>query len=184
MRAKQQGFTLIELMVIVAIIAIIGALALPSMLRSKITANEASAISTMKAILTGEEQIKMDEGAYGNLDQLRAGGYISFRVVDFIVDQPPPPHTVWVGKKADYEFHVMSKPPPDPDMTPQERDALWSIGFCVCGDPGLPDETGVRSFYGDTEGVIRVGINPAIRPNPPVGLPPWWELMENWQPLD
>ncbi|WP_372368404.1 prepilin-type N-terminal cleavage/methylation domain-containing protein [Candidatus Uabimicrobium sp. HlEnr_7] len=49
---KKQGFTLIELMIVVAIIAIIAAIAIPAFLRSKINANEGAAIASLKGIHT------------------------------------------------------------------------------------------------------------------------------------
>ena len=48
------GFTLIELLIVVSIIAIVGAIAVPSLLRAKIAANEASALGSLRAVNSGQ----------------------------------------------------------------------------------------------------------------------------------
>src|SRR3954466_664927 len=49
---KQQGFSLIELLIVVAIILIIAAIAIPNLLRSKMAANEASAVASLRTLNT------------------------------------------------------------------------------------------------------------------------------------
>ena len=62
--ARQEGFTLLELMIVIALILIIAAIAIPSMREAQIHANEASAVGSIRAINQTEVQYQAAYGGY------------------------------------------------------------------------------------------------------------------------
>jgi prepilin-type N-terminal cleavage/methylation domain-containing protein len=84
--AKQKGFSLIELLIVVAIILIIAAIAVPNLIKSKMAANESSAVGSIRSIVTSELtyanttyvssgfQNLTNLGAAGMIDSVLAGG--------------------------------------------------------------------------------------------------------------
>ena len=141
---KQKGFSLIELLIVVAIILIIAAIAIPNLLRSRMAANEASAVGSIRSINTAAVTYSSTYPAIGyptTLAQLApaTGGAGASSSAADLVDS-----VLSGGTKSGYQFKMAALG----SGTPQ-------TGYSVNGDPVAPNTSGTRGFYSDQSGVIR-----------------------------
>ena len=143
---KHKGFSLIELLIVVAIILIIAAIAIPNLIKSKMAANEASAVGSVRTINTGEVNYAATCPGVGystQLSDLNAGGCVAAAgIIDAVLA---------AGAKSGYTFAEAGK---------QGADNLNDT-YTVTATPAVPGTSGQRYFFSDQSGVIRYGLNTA-----------------------
>jgi type IV pilus assembly protein PilA len=140
---KDRGFSLIELLIVVAIILIIAAIAIPNLLRSRISANEASAVGSLRAITTSEIIYNSTYSGVGftcSLGALGPSSGLPSSAAAGLIDA-----SLASGNKSDYTFAA---------GTCNTASGI-TIDYQWKADPQSPGTTGQRYFCTDTSGVIK-----------------------------
>ena len=135
---NERGFSMIELLIVVAIVTLIAAIAIPNLRKARQSANSASAVQSMRTITTAEQMYRQKFQTYATLAELAPEGTLD--------------SSLGTGSKSAYLFNLVVTPTP--------------LGFNCHATP-TEDPLNLAYYYVDETGVIRYEIGSAASASSP-----------------
>ena len=150
---KQKGFSLIELLIVVAIILILAAIAIPNLMHARMAANESSAVQSVRTVTEGELSYQTAYPTIGfapalvNLGGPLGAACVPSSTTACLIDSVLANNGNPAGSgKSGYKFTTGAG----------TQSGGVNIGYVILGAPITFNQTGIRAFCAEEDGVIRV----------------------------
>jgi type IV pilus assembly protein PilA len=148
MKKNQKGFSLIELLIVVAIILIIAAIAIPNLLRARMAANESSAVGTVRTLVTSEVTYSSTWGTGFAATLANLGGATPCVAATAAAACLIDPVIAAGGPKSGYSIAALGG-----GLVGGQR-----VSFGASAYPVAIGSSGTRTFCSDESGVVRVNV--------------------------
>ena len=147
MRHAERGFTLVEIMIVVAIIALLAAIAIPNVLRGRTTANESAAIGNIRALISSLEMARSVNNVYP-LD-VAANTWLAVMYTNANPDFGPPSFQVAMTGSTVQGYNYT-----------YAAGATAGQTYTLLAVPATIGTTGTRSFFASESGLVRHCASP------------------------